>query len=121
MGFSLGVLKQEEMVHGAAPGVVVGRLARQGLGLVRNRLNCFFNGAAAAAAVVAEEPLPRAWYVNQHAAFFTCICLCLHFFSMGFEEPELVDVFLKWDLKNLKGWIAWWGLGTRTRTWRGGA
>lgn len=60
MGFSLGVLKQEEMVHGAAPGVVVGRLARQGLGLVRNRLNCFYNGAAAAA-VVAEEPLPRAW------------------------------------------------------------
>jgi len=120
VGFSLGVLKQEEMVHGAAPGVVVGRLARQGLGLVRNRLNCFYNGAAAAAAV-AEEPLPRALYVNQHAAFLTCICLCLQFFSMGFEEPELVDIFLKWVLKNLKGWIAWWGVGTRKRTWRGGA
>lgn len=63
MGFSLGVLKREEMVHGAAPGVVVGRLARQGLGLVRNRLNCFYNGAAAAA-VVAEEPLPRACLVG---------------------------------------------------------
>jgi len=60
VGFSLGVLKQEEMVHGAAPGVVFYRLARQGLGLVRNRLNCLYNGAAAAA-VVAEEPLPRAW------------------------------------------------------------
>ncbi len=90
MGFSLGILTQEEMVHGAAPGVVVGRLARQGLGLVRNGLNCFYNGAAAAA-VVAEDPLPRAWYVNQHAAFLTCISLCMQFFSMGFEEPEGVD------------------------------
>jgi hypothetical protein len=78
------------MVGGTRPGV--GRLARQGLGIVRNRFDCFLNGATGGSCggggvgFVEEEALPRAWYVKKYTVLNFLMCTYMSaslFFSLS--------------------------------------